>query len=248
MNTGISYIYLFTDFGWQGAYLAQMETAVLQLAPDARVLNLQSDAPCANPRAAAYLLGALSEDLPDGSLVVAVVDPGVGGERRALLVESAGRYYIGPDNGLLSRVVGIDDRSRVASIVYDPADLSDSFHGRDLFAPVGARLSLGLAVPTVPLARQEIVGADWAAELAEVIYRDRFGNLFTGIRATSLGNGDHLLVAGKLLGYARTFCEAQEGALFWYRNSCGLVEIAANRGSAADLLHSDIGSGLSVVN
>lgn len=246
MARNISAIFLFTDFGWQGPYLAQMEAAILWIAPTARVINLQSDAPLTNPRAAGYLLAALANQLPDSSLVVAVVDPGVGGDRQALLVESGGRIFIGPDNGLLSRVIGSDLSSRVASIPYDSNELSASFHGRDLFAPVAARFFNGSDVEIREIEKDCVVGADWEDDLLEVIYQDRFGNLFTGIRADSVLDTDRVIVSGWALNYARTFCDVPEGTAFWYRNSCGLVEIAVNQKSAGKILGVTPGSAVSI--
>jgi len=227
---------LFTDFGAEGPYLAQMEAAILTRAPQARVLNLLSDAPAADPLHGAYLLAALMEALPADAVVVAVVDPGVGGERLPLVVEAGGRRCVGPDNGLLSQWLRRHPDAGVWRIDWRPARLSASFHGRDLFAPVAARLLLGDRRGLSPLAPAGLVGADWSADLQEVIYLDHFGNAFTGIRAEALAGEALLEVAGHRLPRARTFSEVPPGTAFWYANSCGLVEIAVNAGRAADRL------------
>ena len=226
-------IFLFTDFGYAGPYVGQMTAAILARRPDARVINLMHDAPRMRPDLAAYLLGACCRALPQGSIVVAVVDPGVGGERDALLVETAGLALVGPDNGLLSRVSGIE---RVQRIDWRPSVLSSSFHGRDLFAPAAAMIAAGEELRRSSLPAADMLGADWPAELAQLVYVDGFGNLMTGLFGENLPNNSLLRVSGRAVRYAETFCRVAPGELFWYVNSLGLVEIAAREASAADAL------------
>ena len=119
-----------------------------------------------------------------------------------------------------------------------PERLSATFHGRDLFAPVAAMIARGEAVPSASLEPNDACSVDdWPDDLAEVIYVDNFGNLMTGIAGSKLDDGHKVHVDSKTLAYARTFSDAQEGALFWHRNSSGLVEIAANQARAVDLLN-----------
>ncbi len=239
-------IFFFTDFGAQGPYLGQMEGVILATAWQARVINLLADAPAADPLHAAYLLDALAARLPPGVVIVGVVDPGVGGDRRALMVESAQRVFLGPDNGLLAPLVNGDKDARVHELTYDPATLSASFHGRDLFAPVAASLVTGQPVPVSPLQRSEIVGVDWPDELAEIIYIDQFGNACTGLKADCLPTSARLRLGNVQVQHARTFSAVEPGGLFWYGNSAGLVEIACNQGEAARRLGLSIGSALEV--
>jgi len=161
------------------------------------------------------------------------VDPGVGGERDALVVHAPGLTLVGPDNGLLSRVRGI---SRVERIDWRPARLSASFHGRDLFGPVAARLGVGEPVARTPMASQEITGADWPDDTSEIVYVDAYGNLMTGMCGENVNKNSLVRVSGQVIRYAETFCSVPPGQLFWYVNSQGLVEIAANATSAASLL------------
>ncbi len=229
-------VFLFTDFGAEGPYLAQMEAAMLQLAPDARVLNLLSNAPCADPRAGAYLLAALLAELPEAATVVAVVDPGVGTARLPLVVEADGRLLVGPDNGLMARVAARATRVSVARIDWTPPRLAPSFHGRDLFAPAAARLLSGVALPRTELPPGAMVGADWPDELPEIIYFDHYGNAYTGIAGADLDRHAVLRCAGREIRSAPMFAAVPSGACFWYPNSCGLVEIAVNRGRAQEAL------------
>jgi S-adenosylmethionine hydrolase len=226
-------VFLFTDFGYSGPYVGQMTAAILAVAPEARVINLMHDAPSMRPDLAAYLLAACFRSLPAGSVVVAVVDPGVGGERDALMVEAQGLTLIGPDNGLLSRIPGIDTVQRVD---WRPAVLSSSFHGRDLFAPAAGMTVLAQRVPGTAMAAEHMVGSDWTGDLFRLLYVDGFGNLMSGIAGKNINKNNLVHAAGREIPYAETFCRAPSGQLFWYVNSLGLVEIAANGRSAAAML------------
>lgn len=233
-------VFLFTDFGHAGPYVGQMTAAVLASAPSCRIVGLMHDAPAMRPDLAAYLLPAVCRPLPRGAVVAAVVDPGVGGERDALVVEAGGLSFVGPDNGLLSRLAGI---SRVGRVDWRPPRLSASFHGRDLFAPVAARLAVGETVAQTPVAPEAICGADWPGELAKIIYIDAYGNCMSGLDAEKVSQNSCVRIAGRDIGYAETFCRVAPGELFWYRNSQGLLEIAANGDSAARILSLALGEG-----
>jgi len=237
-------IFLFTDFGAEGPYLAQMQAVLAAGAPGEPAFNLLSNAPTGDSRRAAYLLAALAGELPAGALVVGVVDPGVGGDRSPIVVEAAGRRFVGPDNGLFSRVAAGELQARAWRIDWWPRRLSASFHGRDLFAPVAARLAAGADVPLTEVPVPGLVGAGWPDQLAEVIYADVYGNLYTGLRGDRVGDDAVLTVGGLRLAHARTFSAVPAGEPFWYRNSCGLVEIAVNGGSARERLGLGVGAGI----
>lgn len=202
------------------------------------MIDALHEAPDFGIEPSAHLLSALAAEYPPKAVFLAVVDPGVGGSRDAIVVEADRRRFVGPDNGLLSIVWHRARRRRCWRIAWRPRRLTSSFHGRDLFAPVAAALSLGRAPrgwlstkrgPSVLLPN---------ADLAQVIYIDHYGNAVTGLRFT---NRQALLVVGRrALPYARTFDEAK--GPFWYGNSMRLVEIAAPRGSAARLLGLKVGS------
>ena len=241
-------IALVTDFGSVGPYLGQMEALLALSTAGVPVINLCSDAPVCNPRASAYLLAALAEQMPVGTLFLGVVDPGVGGDRRALIVNTADRWFVGPDNGLFSRLLHGADNCRVWRIDWRPATLSDSFHGRDLFAPVAAGICNGTLPASTPLEPESTVGWDWPNELAEIIYIDHFGNAFSGIRAESLSTDAWIEAHGARIGHGRTFSSVPLDTPFWYRNSMGLVEIAVNQGRADQRLGLAVGDRLRVRN
>lgn len=242
MDSPSPVIFFYTDFGLPGPYLGQMEAAVLACSPEARVVNLMADAPRFLPKPAGYLLASLLPDLPVGSVVVAVVDPGVGGSRRPLAVEVDGRWLVGPDNGLLAAACRQAVDVRLWQVDPEGLELSSSFHGRDLFAPVAAELAKGDRARLKPLSADVPVGFDWPFDLAEIIYIDHYGNAVTGVRVAGVPREARLMIGGKELAYARTFCEVGVGQPFWYENSNGLVEIAVNQGSASEQLGVAIGS------
>lgn len=223
-------IALFTDFGEQGPYLGQVEMALHQAGARQLLIRLFNDAPAFDPRASAYLLAALVRYAPLPTLFLCVVDPGVGGRRKPLMLKAGHHCYVGPDNGLLSQVARQAVDTRACAIDWVPPSMSASFHGRDLFAPVAARIASGQSVPCSPLDR--LVGAEWPDDLSQVIYLDHYGNACTGIRSLGLEPGRQLLLANQAICYARTFCEVPVGSPFWYGNSMGLVEIAVNQGRA----------------
>ncbi len=231
-------IALFTDFGAEGPYTGQMQ-AVLSDA-GVPVVDLLSNAPAFDAVRSGYLLAALSRCMPKETLFVTVVDPGVGGKRRPLILRTSQHWFVGPDNGLLAQVAK-EDGCSAQTIDWIPQRLSASFHGRDLFSPVAVMLCQGEEVSGQDLTPSELVGMDSADDLAEIIYIDPFGNGFTGIRADSLGQEAVLSLGGEQISHARTFCEATPGTPFWYHNSCGLVEIAVNQGRADEALGLRIG-------
>lgn len=230
---------LFTDYGMDDPYVGQLKAVLAGACPGAAIIDLLHRAPNFAAEAGAHLLHALAPAFPAGSVFVAVVDPGVGGPRAAVVVEADDRWYVGPDNGLLSVVAVRAAQARLWTIGWRPPGMSDTFHGRDLFAPVAAALANYLGgQATFPADRLQplaslAVRLD-AADLYRIIFIDHYGNAWTGIRGVA---PDAVVTAGGSdLPYSRTFAEVAEGEAFWHLNSSGLVEIAANRANAAQRL------------
>lgn len=229
----INRIALVTDFGPGGPYVGQMKLRLAELLPAVRVLDLISDLPPFRPDLSAYLLPALVRDMPGGTLYLCVVDPGVGGDRAALVVKADACWYVGPDNGFMAVVAQRGKEVQALRVDWRPDRMSDSFHGRDLFAPVAAMLCGGEMPPCTEIEPEQMVGDDWPYDLPRIVYADLYGNLMTGLRASALDRNAILNVGGRALGFVHTFCEVSPGTAFWYQNSFGLVELAVNRGSAA---------------
>lgn len=239
-------IALFTDFGAEGPYLGQVKAVLLAAGVSVPIIDLLSNAPRFNPRAGAYLLAALADQLPQGTLFLCVVDPGVGGDRLPLMARTPHHWFVGPDNGLFSQVTNHFPGCEVKTIEWRPKRLSASFHGRDLFAPVAAMLCQDEPVAGRSMTGAEIVGSDWPEELFEVIYVDHFGNCMTGIRGSSLKPDQMLDLNGRRIGMGRTFAEMTPGNPFWYENSIGLVEIAVNQGHVSERLSLEVGTPVAV--
>ncbi len=240
-------IVLFTDFGLAGPYTGQVKAVLRREAPEADIIDLFADAPAHNPRAAAYLLPAYVDEFPAECVFLCVVDPGVGGARTPGVLRVDGRWYVGPDNGLFELIVRwARDEPRWWEITWRPRRLAATFHGRDLFAPVAARIGRGEAPPGDERPVDGIRRRDWPDDLAEVIYIDGFGNALTGLRAATVTADAQILVAGHRLVRGATFSDVSSGHAFWYENANGLVEIAVNLGRADAALGLEVGSGVTM--
>jgi S-adenosylmethionine hydrolase len=241
-------IVLFTDFGADDVYVGQLKGALIEhMSPGAPIVDLLHNVPRYQVRAGAHLLAALQSRFPAGTAFLAVVDPGVGTSRDAVVLQADGKWYVGPDNGLLSVVSARASRSRTSQIVWRPQRLSASFHGRDLFAPVAALIAENRLPPDRLLAVEGLSVQFGADDLSEIVYVDHYGNAFTGLRAASVARTATIGVRGHRIAYARVFAEAAAGEAFWYENSIGLVEIAANRAAAAELLGIGVADAVMVI-
>ncbi len=239
-------IFLYTDFGAADLYVGQVKAALHQYAPEALVVDLLHEAPALNVRASAHLLAALAGQLPAGSVTMAAVDPGVGGKRKPVAVLADDRWFVGPDNGLMSAVAARAKRAEAHVIGWRPKQLSASFHGRDLFAPVAAMLARGDR-KAAKLGKGRALEIELsAADLAEVIYIDHYGNAMTGLRASGLKRKTTLVVGRRRIERARVFSDVPRGKIFWYENSLGLAEFAASGASAAQKLRLAVGASLRV--
>lgn len=237
-------IWLFTDFGREGPYVGQMSAVLHREAPGVPVVDLLADAPTFSAKLSAHLLPALVQDARPGDVVLVVVDPGVGSARRPIVVEADGVRFVGPDNGLFELILRRAQRAATWTIAWRPKRLSASFHGRDLFAPIAARLALGKPPPgpAEPATRF----SDWPDDLPAIIYVDAYGNAMTGLRAPMLPEDTRIEAGGALLNRASTFSDVPPGTAFWYENSSGLAEIALNGGSAARSLALSSGTPLAL--
>lgn len=234
-------IVLFTDFGSADIYVGQVKSVLHRLAPQAVVIDLANDLPPFNVRASAHLLDALKNAFPEGSIFLCVVDPGVGTDRGTAVLEADFRCYVGPDNGLLSVIAARATAVKLSSIAWQPAGFSDSFHGRDLFAPVVARIAAGTLPPDQLRPLPALATSFGADDLEEIIYVDHYGNACTGIRSAHAGADRLLMAKGRSIAGARVFGEVPQGTPLWYGNSHGLVEIAVNCGSAAQVFGLRVG-------
>ncbi len=264
------FIGLVTDYG-EGHYTGVLRAVIKGLAPDVEVVDLEHGVPSYNVIAGAYVIAVTYRWLPRGSIIVGVVDPGVGGPRKPVALEAGDYIFIGPDNGLLYPAVesegfrrGVELRfDRIAKLVsgrfpgkLETWTLSYTFHGRDLFAPAAALLSLGFSLEDlgdpigegdlVKLSIRDIRGEDGVYNV-RIVYVDKFGNVVLGCKPEDLNLGDAIEVELQTIrGVFRvpigvTFSSVPPGELVMYENSFGYVEVAVNRGSAVEALGVKLG-------
>jgi S-adenosylmethionine hydrolase len=250
---------LLSDFGTQDHYAGAMKGAVLSVCPDAQLVDVVHDLPPQDVGAASFILASAVEAFPTGTVFLAVVDPGVGTDRRGLAVEKAGRRFVAPDNGLLTHVLagGAPAETRIHAITNAGLfryRVSSTFHGRDVFGPVAGHLARGMAIEEVgPVAADPILlplppmrarGDDeWEGE---IIHVDRFGNLTTNVLETDLEEilgrfgGDPteivVVVEGAVLPLVATYGDVSEGEPCALVGSSHRLEIAIHGGNAARLL------------
>ena len=226
-------IVLFTDFGSQDPYVGQVKARLLEAAPAQQIVDLLHEAPAYNAHAGAHLLAAFSPTFPPGTVFLAVVDPGVGTVRDAIVMLTGGQWFVGPDNGLMSIVAARNRESRIWRVTWQPDVLSPTFHGRDLFAVIAAEIARG-DFPTAKLTAITQLSVVFDAEdLASVIYIDHFGNAWTGIRGAEVPRTARITAKSASFEHSESFGFVERGKGFWFVNSVGLVELAINRGHAA---------------
>jgi len=232
---------MFTDFGVTGPYVGQMEAVLHENTQGIPIVSLMHDAPRFQPMLGAYLLAAYSQYFPDDAVFLCVIDPGVGDpQRRGAIVQTDRHWFVGPDNGLFNVVASRASEVHWWDIEW-PQLVSESFHGRDIFAPVAALLASGESPPAEEANPQHRILPNWQADLARIIYIDVYGNCITGIRFHEYMCASVVRTRAVTLRYARTFCESPKGQAFFYRNANGLLEIAVNQGDAANSLGMKIG-------
>lgn len=239
-------ITLLTDFGIADSYVGEVKGVLLSQVHGATLLDITHQVPPGDVRAAQYILSRVWHRFPQGSVHLAVVDPGVGTDRRALAASRAGHFFVAPDNGLLSFLPA--DAHFVALPIPDGA--APTFHARDVFAPAAAQLALGASLSHLGHAITDAYRSplptpreDGGAVVGEVIYIDRFGTLISNIPRELVEPGVRIRVGGTEIGtLSRTFGDVGRGALLALVGSGGTVEVAVRDGSAARLLGVGVGA------
>ena len=232
-------ITLLTDFGTADGYVGEMKGVLAASAPDCSLVDIAHDLPPHDVEAGRLALARYWRRFPDGTIHLAVVDPGVGGSRAALAVESEGRFLLGPDNGVLSPSL-LHPGARCVTIP-EAATASPTFHGRDVFAPAAAQLAHGVLLDALgtpfddPVIRRtpEAVRRDDGAIEGSIITIDRFGNLVTNLVAR---HGGTIEIMGHTIEMRRTYADVGVGECVALVGSSGLVELAVREGSARDVL------------
>jgi S-adenosylmethionine hydrolase len=254
-----SLIALVSDFGRNDWYVGVMKGVVLTLNPAARIVDLTHSVPAHDAPACSFALLATRTYLPAGAVVAAVVDPGVGGSRRVLAARSAGRFFLAPDNGVLTEVLEADGCERMVSVENRDLflkEVSRTFHGRDIFAPVAARLSLGMDIGRLGPETADYMKLELPAALrgpgslaVTVRWVDSFGNLITGVTGEMLAGaiaewGAAVVDVGTAAGIpiVESYQSVAAGDALALLGSSDRLEISVREGSAAARLGADVGS------
>jgi hypothetical protein len=237
---------LLTDFGHDDAYVGTVKGVLLSINPEARLVDLTHAVPPQDVRRAALLLEGAWRFFPRGTVHLAIVDPGVGGERRAIAIAAGGHYFVGPDNGLLGFCFDLPGARGVvlAEPRFHRRPVSRTFHGRDVFAPVAAHCSRGVRLAAlgpalrdpVRLPKPRLRRAGGRLE-GEVLLADRFGNLLTSLTRHALGGlpsrGVLRIGGARVRGLAGTYADRPRQGLGAVIDSSGRVEVFVREGSAA---------------
>lgn len=247
---------ILTDFGTRDHYVAAMKGVLLTINPALTLVDITHEVMPHNVLEAGFLLAAAFNDFPAGTIHLAVVDPGVGGKRRAVAAAGAQHLFVGPDNGLFDRAFALEPPHVVVSLEdpdYRRPQVSAIFHGRDIFAPAAGYLSLGMPLEKLgPVISDRVqtalpprLGREDRVE-GEIIHVDRFGNLVADIEISSdkgLESDVEVSVGGRrVLVGPRTYDEAPPGEPFAIRGSTGHLEVAVRQGSALEVLGQGVGT------
>ncbi|HYX27211.1 MAG TPA: SAM-dependent chlorinase/fluorinase [Pyrinomonadaceae bacterium] len=261
-----SIITLLTDFGTQDYFAGAMKGVVLSINPAAVIVDITHDIPPQDIHAGAFNLLACHRDFPPGTIHVAVVDPGVGSDRRAIVIECSNQFFVGPDNGLFCWIVQREGNYRAYKISNQKwfrHPLSNTFHGRDIFAPVAAALSTGADITEVGPVLDNIVQLEPLTPKVlpdgriegVIIHVDHFGNCVTNFTAKHLGDDAtdanlQLRISETEISSVRKFFTDKTGKddeLFMYLGSAGFIEIGMRNASAAAFLNARRGQSLTLV-
>lgn len=242
-----------------------MKGVILAIAPQASIVDLTHAVPPQDVAAGAYLLASAAAHFPRGTIHVAVVDPGVGTARRALVVETTRGWFVGPDNGVLAAAARSADVRRVIDVSrskYRRQPVSQTFHGRDVFAPIAAHLAAGVPVERLgrPIRAMRRTPASAprrrrGALHGEVIWIDHFGNLVSNVGRDDLERfrrgfrvrGLSVRIGDRAVRLRRSYAGVPRGAALAIVNSADVLEIAVNHGSARDVLGCDRGAPITVL-
>jgi S-adenosylmethionine hydrolase len=254
---------LFTDYGWDDPYVAQLKGAIITIDPNARLLDITHNISPYNVIEGSYLLDQCAEEFPAGTIFVAVVDPQVGTERDPiLLLTGKGKYFVGPDNGLFTHVIAREGFAKAWKLdrtqFFREGNVSHTFHGRDIFGPIAAHLSsgtdpdrLGSPIKDLFLLPDKEPSISDGLIFAEVQHIDRYGNVILNLPAGSeiagkLKEGNVVKISIGKESYSaplvKTYGEVEKGRLLLLYGGSGLLEIGMNQGSAARQLRVEPGA------
>ena len=236
-----------TDLGYEDHYVGVMKGVILKINPEARIVDICHNVKKHNVRHASYILNAMIDYFPE-AIHIFVVDPGVGTRRKGIVAKLDNGYYVGPDNGILTLV---EDR---VNGIYEITmkEISKTFHGRDIFAPMAAYLSLGkkkYLKKVDNFVRYELQKPKREGNrlIGEIIHIDHFGNIITNIPSQMVGNPKNIVLYGMKLDFKETYGDAKKGELITLINSENFLEIAVNKGEASKMLNFSVGDKIEMI-
>jgi S-adenosylmethionine hydrolase len=234
-------ITLTTDFGLKDPFVGAMKGVILGLAPNVQIVDITHDIPSYDVLEASFVLYEACRYFPSGSIHVVVVDPGVGSARRPIVLEGKGKgadqIFIAPDNGVLSHVADSATARHITNASLFRHPVSQTFHGRDIFAPVAAQLASGTPIDSVGPTVTDLVTLSSSGN-PTVLRVDKFGNLQTSLRRDQLGIGFVIRAGGiEVRRVLSSYSEAPPGEVFAIEGSAGLIELCLNQESAANRLN-----------
>ncbi len=245
-------ITLTTDFG--SVYPAAMKGVILSINPHAAIVDVSHTVPHADIRGGAFALYSVVPYFPVNTVHVAVVDPGVGTVRKPIVISAGGHFFVGPDNGLMVPAASRLGKMDIFKIINLGllGDVSATFHGRDVFARIGAYLSAGMPLEEISETTVDYIHLDFGkvevkTDLisGEVIYIDDFGNIITNIQAPDMFKifklKEQVSVFGNTMSFLPAYGFAVQEELLVLIGSHGFLEIAVNQGSAAKMLNVECG-------
>lgn len=255
-------ITLTTDFGLQDYYVSAMKAVMLGIAPEVRLVDVSHDIPSQDIMAGSWVLKNSAMLFPSGTVHTVVIDPGVGTDRNAVALRIEDQYFVGPDNGIFSLLT--TDRSYTAVKLnkkeYLRESRSNTFHGRDVFAPAAAHLSRGVTLEELGEPLDELISYRWMQPIADkdglegtIIHIDKFGNLVTNISADLIdevlaGKQVKIYVGNVILNEINTtFGAVTEGEPVAYIGSAGMLEVGINQGNAQKMLGVQKGAQISII-
>lgn len=246
-------ISLTTDFGLADGYVGTMHGVILGICPEAQIVDLCHRVEPQNLRQAAWVIASSAPYFPANAIHVLVVDPGVGSARRAVAVQTTRAFYVAPDNGVLSYTLAQEQVLAQVNLdrpEYWLPEVSQTFHGRDIFSPVAAHLAAGVSLeamgsPIEALIRLELPTFSQEPDGAlsgQVLYIDRFGNLITNIPGNALSEQAHICLGShRIVTVSPSYAAVEPGQPVALVSSAGHLEIAVRNGNAAVQLGAQIG-------
>jgi S-adenosyl-L-methionine hydrolase (adenosine-forming) len=250
---------LLTDFGLADSYVGQLKGALLAVAPTASLVDLTHEVSFQDVRTGAFHLWAAVPVFPPGTIHLAVVDPGVGSSRKAIAASALrGDIFVGPDNGLLApaidRLGGLVAAVELTQLRFRRAEVSETFHGRDVFAPVAGHLSRGVSLtalgPAVPALDRSIVFPEpilgGKGLVGEVLHVDTYGNLVTNLPASMLPAKFEVRIGARRIPGARQYGAVKKRTLLALVGSNSLLEISVREGDARSTLRAKVGTRVEV--